>query len=256
MTALDPRLDDWLDLVLQLVHGPVTDQMPRPEILQALSGTFEGHSSWNEVHSDGTLVFEVPDLPTNWPGHSEYEWWHHHGPEVHPLIQWYAVTGSTAAMTMNRIPTSLFASDGRIAIRERLGPIGIDQQMSIPVWMGRGESWAFVMAKTGEDFSREDLNLARAIQPLLALVARQARVAVPATDDGFDLTGRERAVLVLLCESWTAEAIARRLGISPRTVHQHLGNIYRKLGVHDRLSAYRVALRHGFTKQSPRNIDS
>lgn len=55
------------------------------------------------------------------------------------------------------------------------------------------------------------------------------------------LTGRERAVLVLLERGLTAEAIARELGISPRTVHKHLEHLYRKLGVSDRLRAVMVA---------------
>jgi DNA-binding NarL/FixJ family response regulator len=39
----------------------------------------------------------------------------------------------------------------------------------------------------------------------------------------------------------TAEGIARRLGTSPRTVHKHLEHVYRKLGVTDRLGAFRAA---------------
>ena len=40
-------------------------------------------------------------------------------------------------------------------------------------------------------------------------------------------------------------AIASRLDVSPRTVHRHLDNAYRKLGVHDRLLAVGAARRHG-----------
>ena len=35
----------------------------------------------------------------------------------------------------------------------------------------------------------------------------------------------------------TAEAIARALGMSPRTVHKHLQRLYAALDVHDRLGA-------------------
>ena len=49
------------------------------------------------------------------------------------------------------------------------------------------------------------------------------------------LTSREQATLNLLAESLTAEAIARRLGISAGTVAQHLASLYRKLGTNDRL---------------------
>ena len=69
-----------------------------------------------------------------------------------------------------------------------------------------------------EDYSDEDLEVARRLQPLLMLLERQvrcwARTAAPATRTCL-LTGRERAVLVLLERGRTAEAIAHELGISP-----------------------------------------
>ncbi len=59
------------------------------------------------------------------------------------------------------------------------------------------------------------------------------------------LTGREHAVLTLLVGGLTATAIAHRLGTSPRTVHKHLENLYRKLGASDRLTAVLRAQRLG-----------
>ncbi len=50
---------------------------------------------------------------------------------------------------------------------------------------------------------------------------------------------------MLLERGRTAEAIAHDLGISPRTVHKHLENLYRKLGVGDRLRAVAVAREAG-----------
>ncbi|MCS7477291.1 LuxR C-terminal-related transcriptional regulator [Umezawaea endophytica] len=50
------------------------------------------------------------------------------------------------------------------------------------------------------------------------------------------LTQREFTVLAVLAEGLTADAIARRLDISPRTVHRHLQHLYRKLGTADRLA--------------------
>lgn len=52
-----------------------------------------------------------------------------------------------------------------------------------------------------------------------------------------ELTAREQEVLRLLSEGLLARTIAARLVVSPRTVHHHLGSIYAKLGVGDRLSA-------------------
>jgi len=59
------------------------------------------------------------------------------------------------------------------------------------------------------------------------------------------LSKRENEVLELLAQGLTAMAIASRLAVSPRTVHRHLDNAYRKLGVHDRMLAVGAARRHG-----------
>ncbi len=48
-------------------------------------------------------------------------------------------------------------------------------------------------------------------------------------------------MLTLLGSGLTAQAIARRLDTSPRTVHKHLEHLYRKLGVRDRLMAVQRA---------------
>lgn len=55
------------------------------------------------------------------------------------------------------------------------------------------------------------------------------------------LTLREVEVLTMVSDGLLARTIAARLNVSPRTVHKHLGNAYRKLGAHDRLAAVRRA---------------
>ncbi|MGC3994791.1 MAG: LuxR C-terminal-related transcriptional regulator [Propionicimonas sp.] len=60
-----------------------------------------------------------------------------------------------------------------------------------------------------------------------------------------NLTAREVEVLQLLAEGLLARTIAARLGLSPRTVHKHLSNVYSKLGVHDRLVAVSIARAQG-----------
>lgn len=54
---------------------------------------------------------------------------------------------------------------------------------------------------------------------------------------GATLTSREREVLALVAEGLANKAIARRLGISEKTVKAHLTNIYTALGVTDRTQA-------------------
>lgn len=57
------------------------------------------------------------------------------------------------------------------------------------------------------------------------------------------LTPREREVLLLLAEGLSARQMARRLGLSERTVNTHVANVYRKLHVSNRVEALRAAMR-------------
>jgi DNA-binding NarL/FixJ family response regulator len=59
-----------------------------------------------------------------------------------------------------------------------------------------------------------------------------------------DLTPREREVLQLVREGLANKQIARRLGITERTVKAHLTSIFATIGVTDRTSAALWAERH------------
>jgi DNA-binding NarL/FixJ family response regulator len=59
------------------------------------------------------------------------------------------------------------------------------------------------------------------------------------------LTAREVEVLALLARGLANKEIARRLGITPKTVSSHLEHVYTKLGVGSRAAATLYATRHG-----------
>jgi DNA-binding NarL/FixJ family response regulator len=52
-----------------------------------------------------------------------------------------------------------------------------------------------------------------------------------------ELTDRERELLALLAQGLTNAAIAERLSLSPKTVRNHVSNIFSKLQVADRAAA-------------------
>jgi RNA polymerase sigma factor (sigma-70 family) len=59
------------------------------------------------------------------------------------------------------------------------------------------------------------------------------------------VTPREREVLRLLAEGLTNRQIAARLVVSEHTVHRHVTNILRKLGLHSRAAAAAQAVQAG-----------
>jgi DNA-binding NarL/FixJ family response regulator len=59
----------------------------------------------------------------------------------------------------------------------------------------------------------------------------------PVADPFPDLTAREREILTLLAAALPNAAIANRLGLSPKTVANHLSSIFTKLQVADRAGA-------------------
>ncbi len=65
------------------------------------------------------------------------------------------------------------------------------------------------------------------------------------------LTPREREVLSLVAEGLPNKSIARRLGISEKTVKSHVGAVFSALGVADRTSAALWAQRNGLGGPQP-----
>ena len=80
-------------------------------------------------------------------------------------------------------------------------------------------------------------------QRILRHVGSLRRIALSAAEY---LTRREHDVLKLAAKGITNREIAAELGVGPRTVKQHLTNIYGKMHVASRTEAVAKAMRHGW----------
>lgn len=92
---------------------------------------------------------------------------------------------------------------------------------------------------------------ARGESPLHPRAARELLVArsdpkQPKDAGRVDLTPREVEVLTLVRQGLANKQIARRLGISERTVKAHLTSCFQRIGVADRTQAALWAQRNGF----------
>jgi DNA-binding NarL/FixJ family response regulator len=88
------------------------------------------------------------------------------------------------------------------------------------------------------------------LYPDAAAALVQDHMAGRARDDAFadPLTPREAEVLKLIAEAYTTKQIAGALVISPKTVENHRGRIFEKLGMHDRVELTRYAIRRGLVR--------
>ncbi|GAA2462206.1 helix-turn-helix transcriptional regulator [Streptomyces glaucus] len=176
----------------------------------------------------------------------------------------YPFAGHYAA-TPDRHPVTALRTAGRSwtgspTARLLSRTMGADHVLGIPLPRPASPVLGCLVFRSGTDFTDDHVRAARRVQPLLDAVEQQRqllvrwRAAAAAADDGrrpdelaadCGLTPREVTVLLLLARALTADAIGRRLGISVRTVHKHVENLYRKLGTRDRMSTVLRAQRLG-----------
>jgi DNA-binding NarL/FixJ family response regulator len=85
------------------------------------------------------------------------------------------------------------------------------------------------------------------LQPTIAVRAlRRAVSSQPQSPSSPPLSEREMEVLQEAARGLPNKDIAKRLNLSVRTIHTHLGNIFAKLGVGSRTEAVLLALRRGW----------
>jgi DNA-binding NarL/FixJ family response regulator len=136
-------------------------------------------------------------------------------------------------------------------------PIGVltmfETREHVESALAAGASGYVAKDATAADFCEAATALAGGKRDVMAIpsasisvteVARTSRVLAR-------LSGRELDVLQALTTGASNEVIARTLGITTKTLRNHISNVYHKLGIFDRAQAVIVAVREGLVEIQP-----
>ena len=227
----DARVARWVDVVSDLLMKPLT-VFPHAQIADELRQTFDDHGCRPGTGATPTASSAISSSRSSTrcsPSEAREVWESGEMLDKHPLIRWFAATGEPASQSIGRVPVAISGRRDRAVVNDLLEPFECEQQMSIPYELDGIKHRAFVLARSRDDFTDEDIEVARRLQPLLRALSIQT--AILSGRDPSRQPIRRRSLRTdrardrrppALAEGYTAYGISRRLGISPRTVQKHL----------------------------------
>lgn len=141
----------------------------------------------------------------------------------------------------------------RIRAQDPAVPIGVltmfETSASVQSALGAGATGYVIKDSTPSELCEAAAALAHGERDLVANPRLQSPGASgPASRLLAQLTARQVEVLRALATGASQGAIARSLGISPKTLRNHISDTYRKLGINDRAQAVIVAIREGLVE--------
>jgi DNA-binding CsgD family transcriptional regulator len=152
----------------------------------------------------------------------------------HPSIQVSAGKGDQRVMRLSDL-VSMRAFHRTGLYHGFYRPLGIEHQVCVNLPHGERLTGLAFHRGPGLDFDERDVALLELLRPHLQAAVCRATERERLSAVG--LTPRERQVLERVDAGDTNAAIARRLGMRPRTVDKHLEHAYAKLGVASRTEA-------------------
>lgn len=256
MERNDAQYRTWLELVGEILQQPSGPSLRYEEqLLELFTESFKGAcSTRNYVRNDwdNRIITCWPPkyIPNEPPGDYDYR--------QQPLLRWYAATGLRGPQSIGCVPDALVSKSMKQAWDEIARPWNVNHQLSVPLQLGGNDLHSYLVQRS-DDFTEQEFDLASLLQPILTGLALHLRLATTSVEASVQssphvLTVREMAILTLLSKGLTAESLARKLTISPRTAEKHLEHIYRKLDVDDRLMAVQRAYELGLLKPAPGNF--
>lgn len=243
-------LGRWIDLTAHLLTQHVAED-PMREICHELCTRFSAEAAGTVDFSEDRARLGVYRFSGDRPGR--------YAPVVgdHPLALHYRSTHDPRARALADVdlhPRDPWAG----AILESLHGDGLRDFVFLPLrprdgmrhrWLGLGSGDPLGAA------ARDEMQRVGGLVRAIDSHSRVMSVAPPcSTDSESGLSGRERAVLVLVSRGLTATAIGAELSISPRTVSKHQQNIYRKLDVSDRVTAVMRAQELGMLRDETASV--
>ena len=168
----------------------------------------------------------------------------------HPAARYFQNGGPDPAVDSGRLTTRAewHASDAYAFLRRHSG---MSEQLVLRLASSPGLLRGMAIMRVRTAFTALDLAKAQELAKVLSGV-HHLRFGGPATSaEVIRLTPREAQVLDLWQYGLTARAIARRLGITPRTVDKHAENLRHKLATPDRTSAVLRAQALGLLPTTP-----
>jgi DNA-binding CsgD family transcriptional regulator len=243
-----------LEFVSVTLAAARNDQFPNLAVSSSVRDLFGADfAGAGEVDLLGTASTRWADAPDPIPVEADF----HDYVIQHPMVHAYRVLGRAVPMRLSDVATT--SAEMRTEAMPWIQAMGLSHVLTLPLAVSRRRISSLALMRPVRDFSRDDVDLAAQLQPVVGgiyalrgVTSRTSRpqchlrsTAVFDPDLDVPLTPREVAVLDLMADGLITAAIARQLGISPQTARKHVENIYRKLGTHDRVSTVLHAQRLG-----------
>jgi DNA-binding CsgD family transcriptional regulator len=194
--------------------------------------------SYNHLGASDVLAWRVePGNVAAFPDAAQLFRQHMH---QHPVLANHRDTGNGVALRISDfLSDRQFRSTG--LYHDFYRPRGVAYQLGASVPAPGQGLIAIALNRCDRDFTDDEAELLDLLRPHIrqaAVICHQLnRQDEAALDGGEALTRRQARIVELIAAGHSDRAIGRALGISTRTVHAHLQNIYRALDVTSRTEA-------------------
>jgi DNA-binding CsgD family transcriptional regulator len=224
---------------LDELYSPVTSEDYPARVIGVVLNMLAADScSYNHIGASGVLAWRVkPGDVADFPDGERLFRQHMH---QHPILASHRETGEGAARRI-----SDFLSDRQFRSlglhREFYRPRGVNYQLAVGVPAPGHGVIGIAVNRQSRDFSDDETELLDLLRPHIQQAAAVSHLLNRQRDGhqegGAVLTPRQESIVELLAAGHSDRVIGRALGISTRTVHAHLRNIYRALDVTSRTQA-------------------